>query len=289
MAPHSDSLMGPTDWYRNTLSVTAACVVVRREVFERIGGFDEGFILCGSDVVLGLDAHFLGLRNVVTPFTDIRHHESATRSTNVPESDFFASYWWYQTLAVRRRPAVLAVAVAVEQGAPLPGQARARSPRADRGPAAPGLHGVPPGQRLRRGRVDGRPVPGRRRAGGRRPRAARRAPGPVLAAHRQLVPAGDRQPLLRRRGHRAAHRRPPGHPPRRPEPVHRRRPARTRPSSGRRWRPCSRPSPTRRSPSPRRCRATTSSCCPTRTCRSPRSGPRRSPSPTSGARSASST
>ncbi len=96
MAPHSDSLMGPTDWYRNTLSVTAACVAVRREVFERIGGFDEGFILCGSDVVLGLDAHFLGLRNVVTPFTDIRHHESATRSTDVPESDFFASYWWYQ-------------------------------------------------------------------------------------------------------------------------------------------------------------------------------------------------
>jgi O-antigen biosynthesis protein len=96
MAPHSDSLMGPTDWYRNALSVTAACVVVQREVFERIGGFDEGFILCGSDVVLGLDAHFLGMRNVVTAFTDIRHHESATRSTNVPESDFFASYWWYQ-------------------------------------------------------------------------------------------------------------------------------------------------------------------------------------------------
>jgi O-antigen biosynthesis protein len=96
MTPHSDSLMGPTDWYRNTLSVTAACVVVRRDVFERIGGFDEGFVLCGSDVVLGLDAHFLGLRNVVTPFTDIRHHESATRNTDVPESDFFASYWWYQ-------------------------------------------------------------------------------------------------------------------------------------------------------------------------------------------------
>ncbi|HVN52662.1 MAG TPA: glycosyltransferase, partial [Acidimicrobiales bacterium] len=96
MAPHSDSLMGPTDWYRNTLSVTAACVAVRRELFERIGGFDEQFVLCGSDVLLGLDAHFLGFRNVVTPFTDVRHLESATRSTHVPESDFFASYWWYQ-------------------------------------------------------------------------------------------------------------------------------------------------------------------------------------------------
>jgi GT2 family glycosyltransferase len=96
MAPHQESLVGSTDWYRNTLSVTAACVAVRRDVFERIGGFDERFVLCGSDVVLGLDARFLGLRSVVTPFAGVAHLESATRDTHVPESDFFASYWRYQ-------------------------------------------------------------------------------------------------------------------------------------------------------------------------------------------------
>jgi O-antigen biosynthesis protein len=96
MAPHSDSLLGPTDWYRNVLSVTAACVAVERDLFGTVGGFDERFVLCGSDVVLGLDARFAGKRNICTPHAKVRHLESATRGTSVPEGDFFASYWRYQ-------------------------------------------------------------------------------------------------------------------------------------------------------------------------------------------------
>jgi glycosyltransferase involved in cell wall biosynthesis len=104
MRPGEDSLIGSTRWYRNTLSVTAACVAVRRSVFEQVGGFDERFALCGSDVVLGLDATFLGLRNVCSPFAEVRHLESATRGTNVPEGDFFASYWRYQKWLVGGDP-----------------------------------------------------------------------------------------------------------------------------------------------------------------------------------------
>jgi hypothetical protein len=33
MAPGSQSHLGPTGWYRNTLAVTGACLAVRREVF----------------------------------------------------------------------------------------------------------------------------------------------------------------------------------------------------------------------------------------------------------------
>ena len=96
MAPHADSLLGPTDWYRNCLSVTAACMAVERDLFDRIGGFDERFELCGSDVVLGLDTRFLGLRNVVTPATTVLHLESVTRGSAVPMCDFHASWWRYQ-------------------------------------------------------------------------------------------------------------------------------------------------------------------------------------------------
>ena len=96
MAPGEDSLLGSTRWYRDVLSVTAACVGVRRALFEEIGGFDERFVLCGSDVVLGLDTTFLGLRNVVLPHVEVRHLESATRGSNVPAGDFFASIWRYQ-------------------------------------------------------------------------------------------------------------------------------------------------------------------------------------------------
>ncbi len=66
--PGDDSIFGSTLWYRNSLSVTAACVAVERADFAAVGGFDERFRLCGSDVVLGFDMRFRGLRSVVTPF-----------------------------------------------------------------------------------------------------------------------------------------------------------------------------------------------------------------------------
>jgi GT2 family glycosyltransferase/glycosyltransferase involved in cell wall biosynthesis len=96
MEPGSDTIFGPTGWYRDVLSVTAACVAVRAELFEQVGGFDERFELCGSDVVLGFDTRFAGLRNVCSPVTEVRHLESATRGRTVPMGDFHASYWRYQ-------------------------------------------------------------------------------------------------------------------------------------------------------------------------------------------------
>ncbi|MCY4258335.1 MAG: glycosyltransferase [bacterium] len=96
MAPHSESLMGPTDWTRNTVAVTGACLAVRRSVFSEVGGFDERMELCGSDVVLGLRAYGAGYRNVVSAVTPIGHRESATRGSDIPEGDVFASYWSYQ-------------------------------------------------------------------------------------------------------------------------------------------------------------------------------------------------
>lgn len=94
--PHSDTLLGPTDWYRDSLAVTAACVAIRRADFDEAGGLDEQFVLCGSDVVLGLDQVIAGRRNVVIPFDAVRHNESVTRGTAVPRGDFFASYWRYR-------------------------------------------------------------------------------------------------------------------------------------------------------------------------------------------------
>ncbi|TFD19504.1 glycosyltransferase [Cryobacterium sp. TMS1-13-1] len=95
MKPDSDTLIGRTSWYRDALAVTGACVAIRRTDFEDVGGLDEAFILCGSDVVLGLDQIIRGRRNVVVPFDTVRHFESLTRGTSVPAEDFYASYWRY--------------------------------------------------------------------------------------------------------------------------------------------------------------------------------------------------
>jgi GT2 family glycosyltransferase/glycosyltransferase involved in cell wall biosynthesis len=96
MRPGSSSLMGPTTWYRDVLAVTAACVAVRRSDLEAVGGFDEGFILCGSDVVLGLSLHDRGLRSLCLPSNALTHLESATRGSSVPREDYFTSWWRYQ-------------------------------------------------------------------------------------------------------------------------------------------------------------------------------------------------
>jgi len=82
---------GHSEWTRNYLSVTSACVILRRSVFESLGGFDERFQVCGSDVELGLRLNQRGLRVVYTPHARLIHHESASRRADaIPEAD----YWW---------------------------------------------------------------------------------------------------------------------------------------------------------------------------------------------------
>ena len=93
----SDSLLGSTRWTRDVLAVTAACLAVRRELFDALGGFDERFVLTGQDVALGLDATLRGYRNVCSPLPGVRHLESVTRGTAIPTMDFFTSYWRYST------------------------------------------------------------------------------------------------------------------------------------------------------------------------------------------------
>lgn len=96
LRPGDDTLLGSTDWYRNALACTAACVAITRRTFEEIGGYDERFELLGSDVVVGLDCVNRGLRNVVLPDVTVHHLEATTREGAVPVHDMFASYWRYQ-------------------------------------------------------------------------------------------------------------------------------------------------------------------------------------------------
>lgn len=60
-------------------AVTAACLVVHRELFERVGGLDPLLEVAFNDVDFCLKLGKLGYRNVWTPFAELYHHESATR------------------------------------------------------------------------------------------------------------------------------------------------------------------------------------------------------------------
>jgi GT2 family glycosyltransferase len=60
-------------------AVTAACMCVRRAVFEQVGGFDEELAVAFNDVDLCLRIQAAGYRNLYTPYAELYHHESASR------------------------------------------------------------------------------------------------------------------------------------------------------------------------------------------------------------------
>jgi hypothetical protein len=50
----------------------------RKEMLERIGGFDEDFFAYGDDAELGLRARIAGWKCVYTPLAVVRHHRGST-------------------------------------------------------------------------------------------------------------------------------------------------------------------------------------------------------------------
>jgi GT2 family glycosyltransferase/glycosyltransferase involved in cell wall biosynthesis len=86
-SPGGWGVFGAPDLPRNWLGIMGACQLVRREVFERVGGFDETYRLANSDIALCLRAWKAGYRTVCTPYAALIHHEGATRGWSNPEED----------------------------------------------------------------------------------------------------------------------------------------------------------------------------------------------------------
>ncbi|OZH54336.1 hypothetical protein AFK68_11600 [Hydrocoleum sp. CS-953] len=87
VADHSHRGFSPTDTgykgqiisVNNYSAVTAACLMCRREVFEKIGGFDEELAVAFNDVDLCLKMLHKGYRNIYVPHAVLYHHESKSR------------------------------------------------------------------------------------------------------------------------------------------------------------------------------------------------------------------
>jgi glycosyltransferase involved in cell wall biosynthesis len=68
---------------REVSAVTCACMIVRRNVFLEVGGLDEAHLAVAyNDVDFCLRLHARGYRNIITPFAELIHHESATRGSD---------------------------------------------------------------------------------------------------------------------------------------------------------------------------------------------------------------
>ena len=82
--------------------VTGACLMIRKEVFRELGGFDEDLKVAYNDVDLCLRMREAGYRNLILPQVRLVHYESVTRGSDAnagkrsrfeEEKRYFLSKW----------------------------------------------------------------------------------------------------------------------------------------------------------------------------------------------------
>jgi O-antigen biosynthesis protein len=79
----SSGYMNRLRMLQNVSAVTAACLVIRKEVFCRVGGLDDKELkVAFNDVDLCLKVRAAGYRNLFTPFVELTHHESMSRGSD---------------------------------------------------------------------------------------------------------------------------------------------------------------------------------------------------------------
>lgn len=71
---------------RDLSAVTGACLAIRREVWERVGGMDEGLPVAWNDVDMCQRVRRAGLRVVWTPDAVLLHLEGATRGEDAADA-----------------------------------------------------------------------------------------------------------------------------------------------------------------------------------------------------------
>jgi GT2 family glycosyltransferase len=71
--------MGRARLVQRLSAVTAACLVVRRALWNEVGGLDEQLAVAFNDIDFCLRLDAAGYANVWTPHAELYHHESASR------------------------------------------------------------------------------------------------------------------------------------------------------------------------------------------------------------------
>lgn len=109
-------------WKRDTVRridiVTGCFLLIRRELWDRLGGFDPAFFMYGEDADLCLRARKLGARPMFTPEATIIHHGGASEPVRSDKLVRLLSAW---TVLIRRHwhPALAPIGVALLMLCPL--------------------------------------------------------------------------------------------------------------------------------------------------------------------------
>lgn len=79
--------MGRLCYAQDVSAVTGACLMVRKSLYEELGGLDEDFRVALNDVDFCLRVRQLGLLVVFTPFAELFHYESLSRGSDAAEEE----------------------------------------------------------------------------------------------------------------------------------------------------------------------------------------------------------
>tara|TARA_B110001454_G_C12720728_1_gene434572 strand:- start:628 stop:2370 length:1743 start_codon:yes stop_codon:yes gene_type:complete len=92
MGENSDNVLhnGYINTIKNCVAVTGACLLIKKNIFKEINGFDEEFDLYYNDVDLCLKVQELGYRVVYTPHAKLLHDGSTTIKKQSDNAPFFA-------------------------------------------------------------------------------------------------------------------------------------------------------------------------------------------------------
>lgn len=74
--------MGRLCYTQNVTAVTGACLMVKKEIYDKLGGLDESFAVSLNDVDFCLRIREAGYLNVFTPFAELYHFESISRGAD---------------------------------------------------------------------------------------------------------------------------------------------------------------------------------------------------------------
>ncbi len=83
MAKENLGYMGRLCYAQNVSAVTGACLMVKKKLFDEVGGLSEDLAVALNDVDFCLKLRKKGLLNVFTPFAELFHYESVSRGTDV--------------------------------------------------------------------------------------------------------------------------------------------------------------------------------------------------------------
>ena len=75
----SDGYMGRLNYVQDVYADTAACLLIRKEIYDEVGGLDESYAVAFNDVDFCVCVRQAGYTNVFTPFAQLYHYESKSR------------------------------------------------------------------------------------------------------------------------------------------------------------------------------------------------------------------